>query len=83
MAAKVEGMLSLEDLTKLIKNGEIETVIMGVTDPYGKLCGKRIDAEFFLQESHTNACNYLFACDMEMNPIPGVKGFPFTMKVTE
>lgn len=75
----VEGMLSREELTQLIHNGDIETVVMGVTDPYGKLCGKRIDATFFLEEPHTNACSYLFACDMDMNPIPGFQKFSYDL----
>eukprot|EP00002_Diphylleia_rotans_P006754 TRINITY_DN1613_c0_g1_i1.p1 TRINITY_DN1613_c0_g1~~TRINITY_DN1613_c0_g1_i1.p1 ORF type:complete len:495 (+),score=104.19 TRINITY_DN1613_c0_g1_i1:53-1537(+) len=70
------GFLSVSQLKNAVSNGEIETVIVGFTDHYGRLMGKRYDAEFFLSsatEDGTHACDYLLACDMEMNPIPGFK----------
>jgi hypothetical protein len=47
---------------------------MGFPDMYGRMMGKRFDADFFLDsaaEDGTHACDYLLACDMEMVPIPG------------
>lgn len=44
------------------------------TDHYGRMMGKRFDAEFFLEEaaSHgTHGCNYLMTVDMEMEPVTG------------
>ena len=38
------GMLALEDLTRLVASGEIDTVIVAFTDVYGRLVGKRFDA---------------------------------------
>lgn len=69
------GMLTRADLESKIAMGEIDTIIMGVTDIYGRLCGKRLDADYFLRQVSTSACNYLFACDMDMNPIPGFKKY--------
>jgi len=69
-----QGKLSLETLADLIADGEIETVIVAFPDLYGRLMGKRFDAEFFLEEAAragTHACDYLFTVDMEMNPVPG------------
>lgn len=60
----VDGLLSRADLDAKVRSGEIDTVILGVTDIYGRLCGKRLDARFFLRSPFTSACNYLFACDM-------------------
>ena len=43
-------------------------------DLYGRLMGKRFDAEHFLAriaESGTHACNYLLTVDMEMEPVAG------------
>src|SRR3974377_1068276 len=41
----------------------------------GRLLGKRLDAEFFLEEldagHEVEGCNYLLALEMEMNPVPG------------
>lgn len=68
------GMLTLEVLRGLVSSGEVETVIGGFTDPYGRLMGKRFDAEMFVDEvarSGGHACDYLFTVDMEMEPVPG------------
>ena len=67
-------MLTLEDLATLAEAGEIETVLAGFTDPYGRLMGKRFDAEFFLEQTAkdgAHACDYLLTVDMEMEPVPG------------
>ena len=71
---KLRGMLTLSELTEQVERGEIETVVVGFTDLYGRLMGKRFDAEFFVEEaaSHgTHGCDYLVTVDMEMEPIPG------------
>jgi glutamine synthetase len=67
-------MLTLAELTDLVAADEIETVVVGFTDHYGRLTGKRFDAEFFVEEiaSHgTHGCDYLLTVDMEMEPIQG------------
>ncbi|MDQ3012956.1 MAG: glutamine synthetase family protein [Acidobacteriota bacterium] len=69
-------MLSLEQLSSLVAQEQIETVIVGFTDHYGRLAGKRYDAEMFVDDvvSHgTHACDYLLTVDMEMEPVPGYK----------
>ena len=68
------GMLSLDDLRKDVTDGTIDTVVTAFTDMQGRLFGKRIQAEYFLDEvtEHgVEGCNYLLALDMEMEPIPG------------
>ena len=68
------GMLSLDELGARVKAGEIDTVIIAFSDHYGRLLGKRLDAEYFLAEAAekgTHACNYLLTTDMEMEPVPG------------
>jgi glutamine synthetase len=72
MATK--GKFNLEELRKKVEAGKIDTVIVAFTDHYGRLTGKRFDAEFFLEsawEHGTHACNYLLTTDMEMAPVPG------------
>jgi glutamine synthetase len=67
-------MLSLDDLKKAGNEGEIDTVVTAFTDMQGRLFGKRIEIEYFLDEvtGHgVEGCNYLLALDMEMEPVPG------------
>ncbi|MGE5747188.1 MAG: glutamine synthetase family protein [Solirubrobacterales bacterium] len=67
-------MLSLDDLRKQAEAGEIDTVVTAFTDMQGRLFGKRIEVEYFLEEvtGHgVEGCNYLLALDMEMEPVPG------------
>jgi glutamine synthetase len=73
---KQRGMLTLEVLKALVAKGEIETVLAGFTDHYGRLMGKRFDAEMFVDEIAAgggHACDYLLTVDMEMEPVPGYK----------
>ena len=66
--------LTLEELTRLTKAGDIDTVVVVMTDMQGRLVGKRIHAPFFLDEvaKHgTEGCNYLLAVDIDMNTVPG------------
>ena len=72
----VRGLLSLKELGDLVERGEIETVLSVFPDMYGRLMGKRITGHFFLEEvvDHgMHVCDYLLACDMEMDVIPGYK----------
>jgi glutamine synthetase len=68
-------MLSLDELRADIETGAVDTVIAAFTDMQGRLMGKRLHAEFFLDEldaGHSvEGCNYLLALEMEMDPVPG------------
>jgi glutamine synthetase len=73
---KPSGMLTLGQLQEKIESGEVETVVTVFSDLYGRLMGKRITGEFFLDhvaESGMHACNYLLTVDMQMDPVPGYK----------
>ena len=63
-------MLSLDELGALYTADEVDTVVVGFTDHYGRLMGKRFDAGFFMDsaEEGTHACDYLLTVDMEMDP---------------
>jgi len=66
--------LTLDELDGLVAEGAVETVVLAFPDLYGRPMGKRFTAEFFLEavaEGGTHACDYLFAVDMEMHPVPG------------
>jgi glutamine synthetase len=67
-------MLSVEELKAEVEGGAIDTVVAAFTDMQGRLLGKRVQAEFFLEECAEHGlegCNYLLALDMEMDPQPG------------
>src|SRR6202011_4233886 len=68
------GMLTLEQLRSAVGEGEVDTVVLVFTDMQGRLQGKRLSAEFFLDEvaeHYTEGCNYLLAVDVEMNTVDG------------
>ena len=63
-----------DDLRSLVNAGEVDTVLAAFTDGYGRLLGKRIDADFFVDHTighGTHACDYLLTVDMEMEPVSG------------
>jgi glutamine synthetase len=70
----VRGRLDAAGLEAAVAEGRIQTVVTAFPDLYGRLVGKRIHAPFYLEEiaGHgAHACDYLLACDMEMDPTPG------------
>ena len=70
----LRGMLSLDELRAKVESGEIETIVAVFPDLYGRLMGKRITGDYFLDyvaEHGMHACDYLFTVDMNMEPIPG------------
>ena len=63
---------SQNQLTVATEAGLVDTIILAFTDHYGRLMGKRLDTEFFLEDpSGTHACDYLLTVDMEMEPVEG------------
>ncbi len=68
-------MLTLGELRDAARDRSIDTIVVAFTDMQGRLLGKRLDAEFFLDsdvaEHGVEGCNYLLALDMEMDPVPG------------
>jgi glutamine synthetase len=66
--------LPVDDLRKLVSSGAVDTVVVAFTDMQGRLQGKRLHAEFFLDtvlDSGTEGCNYLLAVDVDMNTVGG------------
>jgi len=67
-------MLTLEQLRVEVSEGNIDTVVVAFTDMQGRLQGKRLAAEFFLEEvleHYAEGCDYLLAVDVEMNTVDG------------
>ena len=66
--------MRLEQLHQAVTDGEIDSVVVGFTDHYGRTMGKRFDAAFFLEScatEGTHGCDYLLTVDMEMEPVEG------------
>jgi len=63
----------MESLLEEVSSGAIDTVVVCFPDLFGRLLGKRFEASFFLESGskETHACDYLLACDMDMEPVPG------------
>ncbi|MEZ5279925.1 MAG: glutamine synthetase family protein [Acidimicrobiales bacterium] len=70
----ISGISSPEALRRAVADGSIDTVIVAFTDHFGRLMGKRFDAEFFCDDAlghGTHGCNYLLTVDMDMEPVEG------------
>ena len=68
--------LSLQSLRDRIEGGDVDTVVVVAPDSYGRLVGKRLTGDFFLNhcaEGGTHGCNYLLTVNLEMDPLEGFK----------
>ncbi|MBV8516908.1 MAG: glutamine synthetase [Acidobacteria bacterium] len=68
------GRIDAKELKRLVGDGTIDTVLVVFPDMYGRLVGKRIVGRFFIEEvleGGMHACDYLLACDIDMDPVPG------------
>src|SRR5215208_5370566 len=66
--------MKLEDLRKPVDDGSIDTVLLCIADMEGRLQGKRLTAQHFLDEvveHDAEGCNYLLAVDVDMNTVDG------------
>ncbi len=82
----MSGLISIDELRELHRRGEIETVICAIPDHWGRLVGKRVRAQTFLDvglgEEGLHGSLFLLCVDMEMEPREGYaltgwqNGFP-------
>ena len=73
MAAR-SAPLGVDELRADVAAGAVDTVLVAFTDMQGRLQGKRMHGQFFLDDvlAHgAEACNYLLAIDVEMNTVGG------------
>ncbi len=66
--------MKLDELRKQVKDGAVDTVLLTIADMEGRLQGKRLTANHFLDEVAEHAaegCNYLLAVDVDMNTVDG------------
>src|SRR5262245_24244322 len=72
-------MLTLDELETAVADGAldalVDTVDAAFTHMQGRLLGKRMHGECFVEEAvaehGVEGCNYLLALEMEMDPVPG------------
>src|SRR6266571_1838539 len=70
------GRLDRKQLEQLVEQGDVDTVLTVFPDTFGRLMGKRVVGNYFLDhvvDDGAHACIYLFTVDMEMEPLPGFK----------
>lgn len=67
------GKLTFDELKTAVVAGDVDTVLVVQVDMQGRLMGKRMHAEFFVDSAwrETHGCNYLLATDMEMETVEG------------
>ena len=71
---RAEGRLDLDTLRAEVDAGRIDTVLLAMTDMQGRLQGKRLTADHFLEEvveEDAEGCNYLLAVDVDMDTVEG------------
>ncbi len=74
MGKRNSRMISEKDLRDQIGMGKVDTVVVAFTDMQGRLQGKRLHAQYFVDVvlGHgTEGCNYLLAVDVDMNTVDG------------
>ena len=66
--------MTLQTLKAQVRSGAIDTVVVALPDPFGRLVGKRFRAEIFFDSvarHGTHGCNYLLTVNLEMDPLDG------------
>lgn len=78
----VTGQIDLQTLSRLVRDDEIDTVVVAFVDLQGRLMGKRVTGRFFLDHvvgtdgtdgEGIEACNYLLTVDVDMNVLEGFR----------
>src|SRR3954467_7876698 len=70
----MEPVLTVDALRAAVADGTIDTVVLAITDMQGRLQGKRLDAQYFLDvvlDHGTEGCKYLLAVDDDMKTVGG------------
>src|SRR5262249_34014478 len=71
---QIGGTVTLDELRGEVESGAIDTVLLVMTDMQGRLMGKRLHAEFFVDEVSAHGaegCYYLLTVDVDMDPVQG------------
>ena len=76
MAERVRGIITVDELKERVASGAIDTVINAFCDMQGRLMGKRVTGDFFVEhclDHGTHFCVYLLGTDMEMEMPEGYR----------
>lgn len=76
MTGKGRGLLTIAEVEELTRSDQLDTVVVAFVDLQGRLMGKRVTADFFLEDAASHgveACDYLLAVDVDMTPLPGYR----------
>jgi glutamine synthetase len=68
------GILTADELRQVVRNGAVDTVLVCFPDMQGRLMGKRVMGQYFVDnvlDGTIEACDYLLAVDVDMTPLPG------------
>ncbi len=74
MAHTASGKIGIDELAGLVAADAIDTVVTAICDMQGRLVGKRVTGQFFVDHCRahgTHLCTYLLGADMEMNTPDG------------
>jgi glutamine synthetase len=74
VTTRAPGIISVANLKRAIDDGSVDTVISAICDMQGRLVGKRVTGQFFVEhclDHGTHFCTYLLGTDMEMNTPDG------------
>ena len=66
--------MKLDELKDAVAGGTVDTVLLAIADMEGRLQGKRLTAQYFLDETvehGAEGCNYLLAVDVDMDTVGG------------
>jgi glutamine synthetase len=66
--------MTIEELKKAADDGAVDTVLLAIADMEGRLQGKRLTAQHFVDdvlEHGAEGCNYLLAVDVDMETVGG------------
>ncbi|MDX1780796.1 MAG: glutamine synthetase family protein [Thalassovita sp.] len=67
------GLMTFDELKDAVASGAIDTVLVCTIDMQGRLMGKRLVAQHFVNEGwqETHCCTYMLATDIEMATLDG------------
>ncbi|MGA2433571.1 MAG: glutamine synthetase family protein [Acidimicrobiales bacterium] len=74
MQSLTPGRVTRDELLRRITSGEVDTVVLAITDMQGRLQGKRLDGNFFanvIGDGVVEGCSYLLASDVDMATVDG------------
>ena len=74
MQSLTPGRLTRDELLDRVRSGDVDTIILAITDMQGRLQGKRLDATYFADEigdAPVEGCSYMLASDVDMHTVDG------------